>query len=64
MVIGTGSVLRYLSFLSCFPLCSFEGQEKKILGKSLFSLLGSSSTFIAVWDAHLLSLVYTYIPSA
>lgn len=57
-----------LSCVTC-PFCPIFGcaplrDRKKILGKSLFSLLGSSSTFIAIWDAHLLSLVYTYIPSA
>lgn len=40
------------------------GEKKKILGKTLFSLLGSSSTFVAIWDAHLLSLAYTYSQSA
>lgn len=52
-----------------FSLCSFVGgggggKKKKILGKTLFSLLGSSSTFVAIWDAHLLSLAYTYSQSA
>lgn len=47
-------------FCSAFPclfclnfwLCSF-GEKGKILGKTIFSLLGSSSTFIAIWDAYL-----------
>lgn len=46
------SVLPFLVFFVLF-FAVFIWEKGKILGKTIFSLLGSSSTFIAIWDAYL-----------